>query len=668
MNGQMAGPPPGMEPPGGMLAPGQAPPPPGTKVPRKKQPRPKVRDMVRLMTGAVRLVWNSGRREFLIVMIANLVQSIGVFVVLMQVQQVLTDLIRANAGGTAAGLATGIAFFLIANVAILVTQALITNRRLLLTEQASIYVCGEILKVSCVAELRDFDDSQFHDRLQRAATSAQIRPARMVDSLLTIGQALFTMVSIWIALLTVQVWIAVVALAVVIPVWLGGIRGGEQFFEFVRATTPADRDRNYLFDLLTTREPAKEIRAFNTAQHLEARWRAIMAFRLGVLARTLSKRFRSSLISSIGSNAVVALAAAVLVALNMSRVLTLAQTATVAGMLLLFSQRLQNITMGTNDFFESAPLVQDLNEFLALRLELSRAHNGQPMDKPFGRIELSDVAFTYRGSERAALNGVSLSIRAGEVVALVGENGSGKTTLAKLLAGLYTPQDGTIRVDGTPLNDIDTRAWRESVAVLFQDFIRYALPAEENIRLGSISKEVGLDEVREAARAARADEFLNALPAGYQTILSPQFGQGQDLSLGQWQRVALARAFFRDAPLVILDEPSASLDARAERALFDSVRELYMNRTVLLISHRFATVRTADRIIVLGDGKIIEQGSHDALMAAGGVYAELFTIQASGFLDVDHEPSLDEPSLGESSLGESSLGDAAAGVLVADAD
>src|SRR5262249_3240924 len=182
---------------------------------------------------------------------------------------------------------------------------------------------------------------------------------------------------------------------------------------------------------------------------------------------------------------------------------------------------------------------------------------------------------------RNAIEHVDVCINAGEVIALVGENGSGKTTLAKLIAGLYEPRAGAVRVDGTDLREIDLDTWRDSVAVLFQDFIRYALTVIDNVHLGSTSRGFDLDDVRAAARAAGADGFLAALPDGYDTILGPQFGRGVDLSLGQWQRVALARAFFRDAPLVILDEPTASLDARAERDLFDSVRQLYVNKTVL---------------------------------------------------------------------------------------
>jgi ATP-binding cassette subfamily B protein len=355
---------------------------------------------------------------------------------------------------------------------------------------------------------------------------------------------------------------------------------------------------------------------------------------------------RASLIGTFGSNLVLALAAGTLIVLNSRGVLSLAETATVAAAMLLFGQRLLDSVAETNEFFESAPLVHDLTDFLALEQGLVKQRSGTPFQGPFERIELDDVSFRYRDANRDAVAHIGLHINAGEIVALVGENGSGKTTLAKLIAGLYEPRSGAIRIDGTDLRELDLTTWRDSIAVLFQDFIKYALTAADNVYLGATTREPDLDGIRAAARAAGADAYLAGLPNGYETILGPQFRRGVDLSLGQWQRVALARAFFRDSPLVILDEPSASLDARAERALFDSVRELYQDKTVLLISHRFSTVRSADRIVVLDDGGIVEHGSHTELMARKGLYAELFSIQASAFLEDElrqSEPELPQP-------------------------
>lgn len=589
--------------------------------------------MLHLVIAAIKLVWAASRKEFIVVVVMDLVQAFGIFVLVVQLQSLLSGLIAENGGGDPNKLALGMVGFVAANILIAVAEAVIANRRLLLSERTGLHVCREIMGVACLADLADFDDSRFHDRLHRVATSALTRPARMVESLVTIGQVVFTLVAVALAMILIQPWIALFVVLAAVPVWLGGVRGGEQHFEFVTETTADDRSRTYLFDLLTTREPAKEIRAFNLEGYLARRWLSIMERRLTLLAANLRRRFYSALLASVGSGLVLALAAGVLIALNRWAGMSLAETATTAGALLVFSQKLVDGIGSSNEFFESAPLVRDLEEFLALRPEIERERTGDAAPAAFETIEAQDVSFTYQGSDRRALEQVSLRMEAGEVVALVGENGSGKTTLAKLLAGLYAPEDGRILVDGADLAGFDAATWRESVAVLFQDFIRYALPAEDNIRIGAAERDPAEEAVRDAARAAGADGFLAALPDGYQTILSPQFGEGQDLSLGQWQRVALARAFLRSAPLVILDEPSASLDARAERALFDSVRELYQGRTVLLISHRFSTVRTADRIVVLRSGKVVEHGTHDELMAADGLYAELFTLQARGYLE-----------------------------------
>jgi ATP-binding cassette subfamily B protein len=602
--------------------------------------RPKgVRATFRLLGGAIRLVWKAGPRDFVMVMALQLVQAAGFLVLILQFQRLLSGLIQANSGDSASGVAVGLVLFIAANAVMGLAGAVINNRRQIIGERVTLYINSELLKVTCLAELDDFDDSSFHDRLQRATVNAVGRPMMMVQTMISIGQSAFTLGSLWIALVVLQPWIGLALLLVAVPVWIGGTRVGEAYFTFVIRIARMDRARMYLFQLLTLRDPAKEIRAFNLAQHLATRWRESMNERIAMLAATLRRQLLASMISTFGSNLVLALAAMALIVLNSRGVLTLAQTATIAAAMLLFSQRLLNSIVDTNRFFEAAPLVQDLNDFLQLEEQLSRYRAGVALAHGFERIEIDDVTFRYRDTNRNAVEHLNLQINAGEIVALVGENGSGKTTLAKLIAGLYEPRSGAVRVDGTDLKDADLDTWRESVAVLFQDFIRYALTGTDNIHLGSTSRDGDLDEVREAARAAGADEFLSALPEGYETILGPQFGHGVDLSLGQWQRVALARAFYRNAPLVILDEPTASLDARAERDLFDSVRQLYENKTVLLISHRFSTVRTADRIVVLKDGRIVESGSHTALMANNGLYAELFAIQASAFLEEDLQRS-----------------------------
>jgi ATP-binding cassette subfamily B protein len=253
---------------------------------------------------------------------------------------------------------------------------------------------------------------------------------------------------------------------------------------------------------------------------------------------------------------------------------------------------------------------------------------------------VDNVSFSYPDAPRKALDGVSIEVRRGEVIALVGENGSGKTTLAKLLAHLYEPTEGRITWDGSDLADHDPESVRRSITIVFQDFMRYWLSLADNIGLGDPRRASDREAIITASKRAGAHEFVERLPDGYETNLGRQFQDGTDLSIGQWQRVAIARAFFRDAPFVILDEPTAALDARAEHELFERIRELFQSRTVLLISHRFSTVRNADRIYVLDQSRIVEAGSHSELMALGGTYAELFTMQASAYFDAEPDRAM----------------------------
>src|SRR5919197_375849 len=322
---------------------------------------------------------------------------------------------------------------------------------------------------------------------------------------------------------------------------------------------------------------------------------------------------------------------AVLVALALGGHLSVAAAAAAGAAMILFGQRVSSGGMASQMLLESAMFLEDYLTFAAMAPAPGPQVVPGPPRVAAAPIAADEVWFSYPGSDRPALRGASLRIGRGEVVALVGANGSGKTTLAKLMAGLYVPERGRVLLHGADTATADRTLLRRDVAVVFQDFLRYWLAVRDNIAMGRHERFGDDDWVVRSARRAGAHGELSALADGYDTRLGPVFAGGVDLSVGQWQKIAIARLFFRDAPFVILDEPTAALDARAEHELFARIDELLDGRAVLLISHRFSTVREADRIYVLDRGEVIEEGSHEELMALGGTYAEMFTLQAAAY-------------------------------------
>jgi ATP-binding cassette subfamily B protein len=409
--------------------------------------------------------------------------------------------------------------------------------------------------------------------------------------------------------------------------------------------TPRDRERGYLASLLTARDPAKEVRAFGLAGFLRARHDRLYDERIAEMRRVSGQQLRVMAVADLASAATIGAAIAGILWLAASHHLALSAAAAGAAALVLLGQRLAFAGQSAGMLQESAMFVDDFLAFTeqAPRVESRQAGPAEPDPGWFGPIEAEGVTFSYPGSERVALRGVSLRIEPGEVVALVGANGSGKSTLAKLLAGLYLPSQGRVCWDGRDTRDVDSRELLAHTAVVFQDFIQYALSAGDNIALGRHERAGDTAGIMQAAERAGADEDIAGLPEGYETLLGPAFIDGTDLSTGQWQRVALARTFFRDAPLVILDEPTAALDAKAEHELFARIGELLADRSVLLISHRFSTVRSADRIYVLNEGCLVESGTHEQLMAVGGTYAELFSLQALPYQATGVDPLKGSP-------------------------
>jgi ATP-binding cassette subfamily B protein len=433
---------------------------------------------------------------------------------------------------------------------------------------------------------------------------------------------------------------------VIVPAWLAASKRGHAFWEFFWKMTPRDRQRHYLANVLRERNPAKEVRAFGLAGYLRSRYDRLYDERIRELRRISGKQVMVALTANLVIGAVLAATLLLMAWLTLRGTVDIPSAGVAVAGIAVIGTRLAGAGWSIGALTESGRYLEDYLAFTGMLPELAAVRPQGAAPVGFHRLSVRDVAFTYPTATGPALRGVSLDVAAGEVVALVGENGSGKTTLAKLLAGLYQPDAGTISWDGTDVSTVDQDELRRQIAVIFQDFERFHLTVRENIGLGRVEGVEDLPAIRVAASHAGADRFADKLSEGYETMLGPEFlgredpdepdrHRGTDLSVGQWQRVALARAFYRGAPFVILDEPTAALDPRAEQELFDTIRTLLVGRTVLFISHRFSSVRSADRIYVLEDGQIVESGSHTALMAEGGLYAELFTLQAAAYLNED---------------------------------
>jgi ATP-binding cassette subfamily B protein len=609
----------------------------------------------RITADAVRLVWAAAPRMLVASIALKLVNGLGLAVALVYSRDLIDSVLSADSTAATPPGISAVAPQLIIVLAIVAALGLVTAAgrevREILSETTARHAKQAIIDVAAGVELSAYETPAFHDRLVRAAANEH-RPIQMVDGLIgTIG-AVASIAGIVVALLAIQPWLVPLLFVAGLPLLLGVMKAGQAMFGFHLRMTTAARARNYLYRLLTEKDPAKEVRAFGLGAYLTGRHTRLYDQHMAELRKTTHKRFRIAVVSTLGLTGALGAGIGGLLALALSGRLDLAATATAAGALLILGERIMTAVNSVGDMYEAGLFVEDFTTFLATAPVTHGATGTAPAPPAFERISVDGVMFTYPAASRPALTDVSLDIRAGQIIALVGENGSGKTTLAKLLSRLYLPDTGRITWDGVDLADLDPAQVHRRIAVIFQDFARYDLTARENIGLGAIEHIDNPDAVEAAAVHAGAHRYLQALPAGYETILSPEYDGGRDLSVGQWQRVALARAFIRDAPLIILDEPTAALDPRAEHDLYTRIRTLYQGHTVLIISHRYNTVRDADHIYVLDRGRIIEHGNHDQLMNAAGVYAELFTLQAAAYTRQPspngHQDTADEPPLAAS--------------------
>lgn len=477
-------------------------------------------------------------------------------------------------------------------------------------------------------ELAAFDDPDFHDRMQRARTRGLASASMLVNDVINVLTAFAGLASAAVVVGVLQPLLLAVLLLAQLPGAWSAVRSARIRYLTRFALIDAYRRKYILDNLIAERSTAAELRSFTMRTFLIARVTRLAAYTRQAELRAARQQTQARVIGSALGGLATAGVYAVLGALLATGILALSVAGTAVLALRAAAASLQQLMYSVNRCYEDGLYFSDYMSFCddAQSRIAPPGVSGVPAE--FSRITAAGVTFSYPGTEEPALREVSVEIGRGEVVALVGENGSGKTTLAKVLAGLYRPQSGTVRWDETSIADVDGEPLRERIAVIAQDHGNWPLTVRDNIIMGRLLDEALLAS---AAASSGADTVIADLERGYDTLLARQFKDGAELSGGQWQRIAAARGFYRTAPLLIMDEPTAALDARAEYALFSSLRTLARDRTVLIITHRLASVRHADRIYVLARGQVAESGSHAGLMALGGQYAELYNIQASQY-------------------------------------
>ncbi|MDR8409129.1 ABC transporter ATP-binding protein/permease [Nonomuraea sp. 3-1Str] len=482
--------------------------------------------------------------------------------------------------------------------------------------------------LSSRVELVAYDDPEFHDSLDRARSRGVATADNVVSSAIDVMTAAVGIVAVAGVLGVLHPVLLPLLLLAVLPDAWAAVRSARMRYSTMYALIPARRRKWIIADLLADRDPAAEVRSFTMRGFLLRMYDAVARAEQEVLLRLAKRqavaRVAGEALGGLGSG-LVYVALGVLLAAG-AIPLAVAGTAVLA--IRSGQSALAQLMHSTNGLYEEGLYFTDFLEFCAdAERRLTGPRPAAPPER-FQRIGAQDITFTYPGADTPALHGVSVEVKRGEVIAFVGENGSGKTTLAKILSGLYEPDRGAVTWDDVDLRDVDPRAVRERVAVIAQDHTRWPLTARYNITMGT---ERGEPALHAAAAVAGAAEVIDELPHGYRTLLDRRFKDGHELSGGQWQRIAVARGFHRDAELLICDEPTAALDARAEHALFERIRDHSEGRTVLLITHRLASVRYADRIYVLDHGEVVEQGDHATLLALSGLYADLYTLQAAAY-------------------------------------
>ena len=480
-------------------------------------------------------------------------------------------------------------------------------------------------------DLASFEDPVFYDKLERARRQTTGRIG-LLAAVLNVAQDTLSLISLSAGLIVFSPWLMVLLIAAVIPAFLGETHFTTLAYSVLYRWTPQRRLLDYLRMLGASSQSAKEVKIFGLGDHLAQRYSEvsdrIYEDNKKVAVKRASVGFLLNLVSTSGYYG----AYAVVLIRTLAGAISIGTFTFLTGAFSRSRMYIEKILQSFTDISDQALYLKDLFEFFEMEPSIRSLPGALPAPRPIrSGFEFRNVAFAYPGSSAMVVENINLRLEAQEKIALIGENGAGKTTLVKLLARLYDPTAGQILLDGVDLREYDVEDLRKEIGVIFQDYMRYELLAKENIGFGKIEDLADHARIELAAQKSMAFQVIGKLPKGYDQMIGRRFDGGVDLSGGEWQKFALARAYMRDAQLLILDEPTATLDARAEYEVFRRFAELTKGRMAVLISHRFSTVRMADRILVLQNGRIREQGTHHHLVALGGQYAELFELQAAGY-------------------------------------
>ncbi|MFH2219778.1 MAG: ABC transporter ATP-binding protein [Pseudomonadota bacterium] len=592
----------------------------------------KVKHAMRL-DRAMRFVWEAGPGWTLVSLALTVFQGALPLLALYVMKLIVDGVTVAMAAPDRTVAFRHVVLLIVLAIGVALLNALFQMAAGLVKEIQSLKVTDHVQNIlhakSIAADLAYYENPQFYDTLHRAQQEGPHRPTRIVNDLMQFGQSGISLVAMAALLFSFHWGVAAVLFAAAVPGILVRLKYSDKMYHWQRHRTPMERKINYLNWMLTGGTHAKEIRLFGLGDLFIRRFSDIRT----KLRREQFDLSRKRTVADFGAEA--GATVAVFGSFGFIAYRTVQGGITLGDMVMYFGafQRglayLRQLLGNLAALYEDNLFISNFYEFLDLQIRVREPLHPRPVPRPVKQgIALDHVSFSYPGGNREVLKDVSLTIRPDEVIALVGENGSGKTTLIKLLCRLYDPLSGSITLDGIDLRQFETAALRREISVIFQDYVQYHMTARENVWFGNISLPPDSEKIETAARNAGADDLISSLPKAYETILGKWFEDGEELSIGEWQKIALARAFLRESQLIVLDEPTSSLDAKTEYEVFKRFRQLLEGRAAILISHRFSTVRMADRIFVFDEGEIIERGSHDELIRYGGKYADLFEKQA----------------------------------------